>query len=358
MERIIALKELAFQRYRFDGFLIFKWANLLYFTGFQGASALLIPRDGENTIYVHSVNYEQAKIEAKDFNIDLVKRSENLIKKIAGKAKKAGVKRLAVDILDAESWHNLSNATKNKTKLTLKGGLVAELRQTKDSDEIELMRKAAELTNLGMEKAYEVISPGKREFEVAAEIEYAMRRRGSGGIAFDTAVSSGLRSAFPHGGCSDYEIRDGDLVVVDFGAIYNNYRSDMTRTFVAGKPSQKQKKIYDIVQKAQEAAFEATKPKFKAKEVDAMARQVINDAGFGEFFVHGLGHGVGLEIHEPPVLNAGSNDKLVAGNVLTLEPGIYLPNYGGIRIEDTVLVGEGGAEKLTSGFYSLHTAKT
>ena len=270
----------------------------------------------------------------------------------------AGVKQLAVDILSVQSWHSLSKATKGKTKLTLKGEMVAELRQIKAPEEIELMRQAAELTNLGMETAYEVISPGKREFEVAAEIEYAMRRRGSGGLAFDTAVTSGLRSAFPHGGCTSCEIHDGDFVVVDFGAVYKDYRSDMTRTFVAGKPSEKQKKIYDIVKKAQVAAFEATKPKAKAKNVDAISREVIADAGFGEFFVHGLGHGVGLEIHEPPVLNLGSNDTLASGNVVTLEPGIYLPGYGGIRIEDTVLVRKDGAEKLTNGFYSLCTEKT
>ena len=353
MQRITALKEIAFQRHSFDGFAVFNWANLLYFSGFPGASALLVPRDGERTIYVYGVNYEQAKTEGKSFSVELVRRDENFMAKIAEKAVDCGVKRLAVDALGVESRRSLARATRGRVKLTFKGGLVAELRKIKDPAEIELMKKAAELTNLGMKTAYEVLSPGMREFEVAAEIEYAMRKRGSGGTAFDTAVSSGSRSAFPHGGCTDREIREGDLVVVDFGAVYKDYRCDMTRTLVAGKPMEKQKRIYGVVKRAQEAAFDAAKAGVKARDVDGTARRIIEDAGFGEFFVHGLGHGVGLEVHEPPVLNAVSKDTLAVGNVVTVEPGVYLPGFGGVRIEDTVLVGKDGAEKLTKAPYSL-----
>ena len=354
MKRIAALKEIAFQRHHSDGFLIFNFANQLYFTGFSGASALLIPRDGEATIYVYGVNYEQAKAEGKNFNVELVGRDENLIAKIAGKAVDCGVKRLAVDALGVESWRNLAKATRGKVKLGFKGGLVADLRKIKDQAEIELMRKAADLTNLGMKTAYEVLSPSMKEVEVAAEIEYAMRKQGSGGTAFETAVSSGSRSAFPHGGCTDRQIREGDLVVIDFGAVFENYRCDMTRTLVAGKPAEKQKHIYEIVKKAQQAAFETTKAQTKARNVDAAARQIIKDAGYGEFFVHGLGHGVGLDVHEPPTLNPVSKEKLAEGNVVTIEPGVYLPGFGGVRIEDTVLVTKEGAEKLTKGFYGMN----
>jgi Xaa-Pro aminopeptidase len=353
MQRINALKELAYKRNRADSILVFNWANLLYLTGFQGSSALFVPHEGEARIYVYGVNYEQAKVEAKQLTVELVKRGENLMTKIAERAVSSGVIRLAIDALGFESWRSLHKATRGKIKLSLKKRLVSELRQIKDQTEIELMRKAAELTNLGMKTASETISVGKREFEVAADIEYAMRSRGSGGTAFDTAVSSGKRSAFPHGGCTDRKIHEGDFVVVDFGAVYHNYRCDMTRTFVAGKPSEKQKNIYRIVQKAQQIAFEATKAGAKARDIDAAARKVIADGGFEEFFVHGLGHGVGLEIHEPPTLNVDSKDKLSENNVVTLEPGIYLPGYGGVRVEDTVLVEKGGAEKLTKGFYSL-----
>jgi Xaa-Pro aminopeptidase len=180
-----------------------------------------------------------------------------------------------------------------------------------------------------------------------------MRKYGSYGTAFETILSSGPTSAFPHGGCTERKIRKGDLTVVDIGAVYKNYRSDMTRTFVAGHPSEKQKKIHAIVKEAQDKAFAAIKSGAKAHKVDAAGRHAIEKAGYGEFFVHGLGHGVGLDIHEPPTLNSTSKEKLKAGNVVTDEPGIYLVGYGGVRIEDTVLVTEDGAEKLTIGPYDL-----
>jgi Xaa-Pro dipeptidase len=227
--------------------------------------------------------------------------------------------------------------------------IVQTLRMVKDKQELEYMRKAAELTSRGMEAAVETVKPGMKEYEVAAEIEYAMRKRGAGPTAFETIVASGAWSAFPHGGCSGREIRAGDLVVVDIGATFNFYCSDMTRTFVAGQPSEKQQKIYDTVKAAQQNALKTIKTGMPIPEVDSAARKVIEAAGYGEFFVHRLGHGVGLEVHEPPTLNQTNKDLLAAGNVVTVEPGIYLPGYGGVRIEDTVLVTTKGAEKLTSG---------
>jgi len=146
-------------------------------------------------------------------------------------------------------------------------------------------------------------------------------------------------------------IQEGDFITVDLGATYRFYRSDITRTFIAGKPTKKQKRIYETVQLAHKRAFEAIKPHVLAREVDLAARRVIEDMGFGEFFVHNLGHGVGLEVHEAPILSPDSNDLLKKGNVVTAEPGIYIPNFGGVRIEDTVLVTEDGAEKLTVASY-------
>jgi len=213
------------------------------------------------------------------------------------------------------------------------------------------------LTSEGMRVAYEAIRSGVKECEVAGEIEYAMRKCGGWGTAFETIVASGVRSAFPHGGCTDKKIRKGDLVVVDIGATYHYYRSDMTRTLVAGKPSEKQKKIYEIVKQAQAKALQAVKPKAKARDVDAAARKIIENAGYGKYFVHGLGHGVGLEIHEQPTLSQESKDKLMIGNVVTLEPGIYILGFGGFRIEDTVLAQKGKAEKFTKGPYTLETEK-
>jgi len=337
----------------FDGYLIFNNSNLLYFLGFSGASALLVPENGESTIYVYGVNYEKAKTERKCFKVELVKRSENLMAKIIKRMKELGVKNLALDMLGVENWHNLTRLSEGKMRIKIKPDLVFQLRAVKDETEIELIRKACELTSEGMKTAYEVLSLGMRECEVAAEIEYAMRRRGSYGTSFDTAVSSGVSSAFPHGGCGDRKICAGDFVVVDFGAIYKFYCSDMTRTLVAGRPSEKQQKLYEIVRKAQEKACAAIKPNAKTSDVDAVARRVIEEAGYGDYFVHGLGHGLGLDIHEPPTLNPASKERLQVGNVITNEPGIYIPSYGGVRIEDTILVTKNGAEKLTKGSYGL-----
>ena len=314
---------------------------------------MLIPQDGECTIHVYGVNYEQAKAEGKGFRVELVKRDENLMAKIAERAVDSKIKKLAVDSLGVESWRSLANEAQGKLNLEVKGNFVSDLRKVKDKKEIELLRKAAELTSEGMKTAYAVLSPGRREHEIAAEIEYAMRKRGSSGTAFETSVASGARSAFPHGGCSERIIREGDLVVVDFGAVCKFYRSDMTRTLVAGKPSEKQRRLYQTVKTAQEKAFKSLRSGVKACDVDAVARRVIEDAGYGEFFVHSLGHGVGLEVHEPPTLSSGSEEVLAAGNVVTDEPGVYLVGYGGVRIEDTVLVQKEGAEKLTKGPYSL-----
>ncbi|MEM2915009.1 MAG: Xaa-Pro peptidase family protein [Candidatus Bathyarchaeia archaeon] len=353
MKRVEALRQMTFEEKGFDGFLIMNEANLLYFTGFPGTSCLLIPKDGESTIYVYGVNYEQAKAEGRNFRVELVKREENLIRKIAAHVKALKIKELALDMLSYENYRNLAKELKGETKLKLQGKLVWDLRRVKDEEELRLMRKAGELTGEGMKVAYEVIRPGIKEYEAAAEIEYAMRRKGSWGTAFDTIVASGVRSAFPHGGCMDREIREGDLVVVDIGATYQYYRSDMTRTLTAGKPSERQEKLYKIVRLAQESAFQALKPKAKARDIDTAARKVIEEAGYGEYFVHGLGHGVGLEIHEPPSLNPESKDKLTIGNVVTIEPGIYITGFGGVRLEDTVLVQKDTLEKFTRGPYTL-----
>lgn len=353
LKRIHALKQAAFRKGGFDGFLIFNSANLTYFTGFTGASALLIPENGESVVYVYGVNYAQAKAELSGVTVDLVRRDEKLTNEIAKQAGEFKIKKLAVDTLDNESWRALAKSFGNEKMLVTAPHFIGDLRQVKDKKEIELMRKAAELTSEGMKVAYETLATGMKEYEVAAEIEYAMRKKGSQGTAFETIVASGRYSAFPHGGCSEREIRQGDLVVVDVGATYKSYHSDMTRTFVNGKPLEKQKKLYQIVKNAQDKALEVVKSSVKAADVDAVARRTITDSGYGNYFVHGLGHGVGLEIHEPPTLSPDSKDTLSAGNVVTVEPGVYLVSYGGIRIEDTVLVQRNGAEKLTKGIYKL-----
>jgi Xaa-Pro aminopeptidase len=204
-----------------------------------------------------------------------------------------------------------------------------------------------------METAFEAIKPGIREYELAAEIEYNMRRRGSEGLAFDTIVASGVRSAFPHGGCTRKKIQKGDFVVIDIGAKFKHYRADLTRTITMGKPSAKKAKIHDIVKKAQEEALKSMRMGVKTSNVDAVARRLIEKEEYGPYFVHNLGHGVGLEIHELPSLSPESGDVLKNGNTVTVEPGIYIVNFGGVRIEDTVLVNEKNVERLTKARYDF-----
>jgi Xaa-Pro dipeptidase len=359
LKRVENLRQEAFDKKGFDGFLITNEANLTYLAGFSGASCILVPKTGKGIVYVYGTNYEQVKAEAKGFKVDLVKRGEDLGIKIAEEVKASKIKKLGLDSIagvpNVADYLKLVKVLRGTAKIKIENETVRALRKVKDEEELELMRKAGELTSEGMKAAYETVEPNVREYEVAAEIEYAMRKKGSWGTAFETIVASGVRSAFPHGGCTDRKIKKGDLVVVDIGATYKYYRSDMTRTIVAGKSSAKKKKIYEIVRLAQEKAFQAVKPKTKARDVDAIARKVIGDAGYGEYFVHGLGHGVGLEVHEPPALSQRSKDRLAVGNVVTIEPGIYLMGFGGIRIEDTVLVRERKAEKFTKGPYTLET---
>lgn len=347
-------KKLTGKQEELDVFLITDDSHLLYLTGFPGGVGLLLSKNGKRLLYVHPLNYLQAETEVEGFQVQKLNREENFMETVAAQVKKLEIRNLAVDCLTWQDYQKISQTLK-ETEVKLENDAVWKLRRVKDEGEIKLMRKAAQLTSKGMKAGYRVIKPGVREYEVAAEIEYAMRKHGSWGTAFHTIVASGPRSAFPHGGCTDRKIRKGDLVVVDIGATYRHYRSDMTRTFCAGKPSARQKEIYHIVKRAQEEAFQAVKPQVEAREVDQTAREVIRDAGYGEYFFHGLGHGVGLEAHEPPTLNSESEHRLESGNVVTIEPGIYLRGFGGVRIEDTILVGSGKPEKLTRGPYTLKT---
>ena len=349
--RVDALRDF-FEREKLDGYIVADETNILYFTGFSGGERLLVPGEGENVLYVRGVSYEEAKETAMDCRVELVKFGEDADRKVADQIEGLKLGRVGFDILSASAYLKLHKALKG-IKLDDKGELVWELRRVKDETELRHMRRAAELTSKGMEVAFETIRPGVREYEVAAEIEYAMRRVGSWGVAFDTAVASGARSAHPHGGCTDRKIKRGDLVVLDMGAKYQNYRADLTRTVTVGEPSTKQVRIHKVVKEAQNRAFQTVRAGAKACDIDAVARKLIERDGYGKYFVHRVGHGIGLDIHEPPSLNPETEDELKVGNVVTVEPGVYIVKFGGVRIEDTVLVRKDGAEKLTKVSYDL-----
>ena len=350
MRRTNKLKQSATKHNKPNTFAIFNQANITYLTGFKGATALLIPEDDQSILYVASVNCEQAKEEAQDFTIEVIDRGENVMDKIA---KKASVKKLSVDTLSIEGWRALSKAMGGEENLELANDLIKDLRKIKNQQEIEHIREACKIADIGAQTAQKTIHEGVTQNQVAAEVEYAMRKAGSEGTAFDTIIASGYCCAYPHGSTFNRIIRNEDFVMVDIGATYKFYCSDLTRTFILGQLSEKQVRLYSIVKQAYQKAFETIKPKVAASEVDKAARKVIEEAGFGKFFVHNTGHGVGLEVHEGPILSPESKDILEEGNVITIEPGIYLPAFCGVRIEDTIVVTKNGAQKLTQTPYLM-----
>ena len=233
-------------------------------------------------------------------------------------------------------------------------GIVEGLRRVKSAVEVELVRKAARITDEALAEVLPRVRAGVRESEIALELERAFRERGAS-AAFPTIVASGVRGALPHGEASDKTIEQGDLVTIDLGARYRGYCADMTRTIAVGEPSERMREVYAAVLEAQEAALDAVRPGVSGKELDAVARKVLETRGLAVAFVHALGHGVGLNVHEAPSLSPRSDDILEPGMLVTIEPGAYLPGVGGVRIEDLVLVTDEGCEALSK---SPHAART
>lgn len=329
-----------------DAILICDEKNIFYLTGFLCSARLIVPVEGDNILLAYLVDYEAAKNFAKNVIIEPVRIGEKIERKVSDIILKRGFKSIGFDRLDVSEYQKMKKFLGEATIEPLKD-LVLSLRKVKDESEIACIKRAAELTSRGMERALEAIRPGVKGWEVAAEAEYEMRRLGSDGIAFDTIVCSGPESAYPHGGLSEREIMDGDFVVVDIGAKYHGYCADMTRTVIVGEGTRIQKHIHAIVYEAQKIAIGLIRDGVAARDVDNAARKFIEENGYGEYFVHNLGHGVGLDVHEPPILGPISEDLLLTNNVVTVEPGIYIPGLGGVRVEDTILVCKGGSVKLT-----------
>ncbi|MDN7240253.1 Xaa-Pro peptidase family protein [Planococcus sp. N028] len=221
------------------------------------------------------------------------------------------------------------------------------LRVVKDEEELQILREAAALADYAIEVGTKAIKEGITEIEVMTEIELALKKRGVTHMSFDTTVLSGPKAASPHGKTGDRKIQKGDLVLFDLGVIHKGYCSDITRTVAFGEPNEEQKAVYDVVLQAELAAVNAVKPGITAAELDQTARQVIEDAGYGEFFTHRLGHGLGISVHEFPSLHGSNDMKMESGMVFTIEPGVYVPGKVGVRIEDDVAVTADGVEVLT-----------
>lgn len=234
----------------------------------------------------------------------------------------------------------------------LHGDLI-KMRMVKDDEEIALLRRAQQITDQAFDHLCAYIRPGMTELAIRAELEGYMLKNGAHALSFDSIVGSGPNGANPHARPSERVVETGDLIVIDFGAAYADYHADMTRTVSVGHPSEEQQQVYDVVRRAHEAAAEAARPNMAGKELHRIAARVIEDAGYGNFFKHGLGHGVGIEIHERPFEGARSTDTIPVGSVFTIEPGIYLPGRFGIRLEDFGVMGEDGYEPFTESTHEL-----
>ena len=341
MTNVTGLRELL-QKEQVEGIFIKGDASLRYFTGFTGSESLLYVDPNRVIIITDSRYTLQVQQQAPDCT--LVEHTQGFWPEVA--KLKVGEK-LAVDG-DYFSYADQCALAQALPHVSWQSVTLAGLRQVKTPDELRKITKAVDIADEAFAQLKPHIKAGCSESTLAAELEYNMRKLGSEKTSFTTIVASGARSALPHGVASEKIIELGDFVTFDFGATYDGYCSDITRTVVVGKAQTWQKEIYDIVLQAHLLGETFLKPGLTGQEVDAKVRQYITDKGYGQYFGHGLGHGVGLEIHEMPVLNKRNKVPLPMGAIVTVEPGIYLPGKGGVRIEDTVLITADGSRKLTA----------
>ena len=327
-----------------DAYLSLVPENRHYLSGFTGSAGSLLILQEQAFLLTDFRYIEQANQEAVEYTV--IKIGNDLFVSLAELS--SGVKRLGFegDYLNFMDYCRLGEALP-QTELVSLPNLVTDLRSIKDPTEISIIREAVRIADEAWAIMLNSIKIGQTEDKIALDLEFAMRRAGASGPSFDFIVASGKRSALPHGRASSKIIQRGEFLTIDFGAIYRGYCSDITRTIILGEPDDRQKEIYELVLAANLAGIEAVKPGLKGKEVDAVAREVIKKAGFGDFFGHGLGHSVGLGVHEGPNLNLREEKLLKSGMVVTVEPGIYIPDWGGVRIEDMVLITEQGCEVLT-----------
>jgi Xaa-Pro aminopeptidase len=328
-----------------DAVLVTAAQNVRYLTGLASSNAaLLLFADGAGLLATDSRYALAAQRDAPD--LELV--TERFIEgKLAAEASRRGVRTLAFEAheMTVERHAEIEARAEGVTTVPF-GKKIEELRMVKDAEELELIATACRLSCQALADVLPRIRPGLSERAVATALEHRMSELGADGIAFDTIVASGPNGAIPHHSPTDRPLRRGDLVTMDFGALYLGYHADMTRTVAIGEPAGWQRDIYDLVAEAQRTGIEAVEPGAEVGAVDAAAREVIEAAGHAEHFQHGLGHGVGLDIHEAPMLGYGRTGKLADRVPITVEPGVYLPGKGGVRIEDVLVVTAGGGPRI------------
>lgn len=328
-----------------QGFLITSPYNLRYLTNFTGTTGwAFITLD--QAYFMTDFRYtEQAEKQCVGYEI--VKNVAPLPVEMARVINPLDLKNVAFEEEQVSHALYLMLEELIDTELVGVAGMIEELREVKDDEEIATIKKACAIADAAFAHIVEFITPGKTEIEVANELDFYMRSLGATGVSFETIVASGIRSAMPHGVASGKVIEHGDFVTLDYGCYYNGYVSDMTRTISMGQPKEKLAEIYDIVLTAQLKVIDAARPGMTGIELDAVARDYITEKGYGEAFGHSTGHGIGLEIHEGPNVSRLAEKPFVAKNVITDEPGIYLPGIGGVRIEDDLLITNDGCEVLT-----------
>lgn len=347
--RIVKLRSIM-QEKNLDAILTYKPENRYYITGFTGSTGYgLITKDKE--IFITDFRYlEQVKKECVGFTLE----ENSKLKPVTDILKNLNIHRLGIEE-DYVTYGQYKEFTEKlvDTELVPLDGVITKLRAAKSQEEIEFIQKAAAITDEAFSHILTFIRPGISEEDIALELEFFMKKKGATKNSFDPIVASGERSALPHGRASSKIIEAGDFLTLDFGCVYKGYSSDMTRTLVVGEATQKQKEIYYTVLEAQEKSLTAVKPGLTGIQLDNIARDIITEKGYGQYFGHGLGHGVGLEVHELPHVNAIGKAEMEPGNVITIEPGIYLPGFGGVRIEDLVVVTDSGYRVLSKSTKEL-----
>lgn len=345
MSRIEKIRELL-KKQNINAFYITHIPNIRYVSGFSGSSAFVIITPGKNYFITDFRYQSQSAEEVKDFRISINSSSADAVRKIIAEE---GLHRVAF-----ESSH-LTCMQLDKLKAENPGVEfipVAEelekMNMIKTEEELGRIKKAAEITDRVFNKILEIIKPGMIEKDVSAEISYWHKKFGAEMDSFDAIVASGWRGSLPHGRASDKIIESGEMVTLDFGCIYDGFCSDLTRTISIGEPSDEMKKIYSVVHEAQQKAIDFAKAGVTTKELDNSAREFIYSQGYEGKFGHGLGHGLGIEVHEMPGISQKMDMKLPENVVVTIEPGIYVEGLGGVRIEDDVIIRSGGCEVINS----------
>jgi len=338
-----------FGAYEIDALLITSPENRRYASGFHSTDGVVLITKDSAYLFVDSRYIEAAEKKAAGFTIELIDIQNSYKKRISDALRGKGYSSVGFE--DARmSYAEYVKYSSDIIKVPMRPAskLINELRRSKNSSEIESLTAAQRIAERAFDDVLGIIKPGVSEREVAAEITYRMLRYGAENNSFDPIVVTGAKSSMPHGVPGDELIKNGDFVTMDFGCIYNGYCSDMTRTVAVGSVSEEMETVYNIVLKAQLAGIEAARAGVKGRDIDAAARKVISDAGFGPYFVHSFGHGVGLNIHEEP--NAGPTSEAVMepGAVISAEPGIYLPGRFGVRIEDVIIIEKNGCKNITS----------